>query len=149
MIKHVHGNVVTDTGMLRWDALLMCFTSTVSDHQPSFLFFPRITFWSTTGLAHWCWEPQFKLQLRQLSEQSGRERLLSSSCEEQKHKRWNRLKQCGSWVGFHFQKLADAETLQLVSKLGKKSSLLFTRFLFTSSLLVFSCCRSDLHQQKT
>lgn len=128
----MHGTVLTDTGMPRWDALLMCFTSTVSDHQPSFLFFPRITFWSTTGLAHWCWEPQFKLQLRQLSEQSGRECLLSSSREEQKHKRWNRLEQFGAWVGFHFQKVA------------KRSSLLFT-----SSLLFFRCCRSDLHQQRT
>lgn len=106
----------------------MCFTSTVSDHQPSFLLFPRITFWPTTGLAHWCSNPQFKLQQRQLSEQSEREQFLSLSHEEQKHKRWNRLEQFGSCIGFHFQKLADAETLKLVSKLAKRGSLLFTIF---------------------
>lgn len=32
---------------------------------------------------------------------------------------------------------------------AKRSSLLFACFLFASSLLFFSCCRSDLQQQKT
>lgn len=118
---------MTDTGMSRWDELyspkcflvhllLLCFTSTVSDHQPSFLFFPRITFWPTTGLAVLRASVQTPTETVTVSEQSEHECLLSLSREEQKHKRWNRLEQFGSWVGFHFQKLADAETLKLVSK---------------------------------
>lgn len=42
----------------------------------AFMFLPWITFYSTTGLAHWCWQPEFKLQLRELSEQSERDRLV-------------------------------------------------------------------------
>ncbi len=76
-----------------------------SDLQLSFLLFPAwITFSSTTasttGSVNWCWQLEFKLQLRHLTEQSSRS--VSSAKRNRQPKQFHHLMRSRSWNTKHY-----------------------------------------------
>lgn len=80
-----------------------------SDLQLSFLFFPAwITFpsttASTTGLLNWCWQLEFKLQPRHLTEQSSRS-VSAGKCNRQP-KQFHLLMRSHSWNTKHYSTVA-------------------------------------------